>query len=36
MWAGDVTELEEGTWSLEEWKRGMQEETASHFRHVEG
>lgn len=35
MWADDPTELMEGTWSLEEWKNGVQEEMASHFRPLE-
>lgn len=35
MWAGDPTELMEGMWSLEEWKKGVGEEMASHFRPVE-
>jgi hypothetical protein len=35
MWAGDPTELMEGTWSLEEWKSGVEEEMASHFRPLE-
>jgi hypothetical protein len=34
-WAGDKEELEEGTWSLEDWKKGVEEEMASHFRPVE-
>ncbi len=36
MWADDTTELTEGTWSLDEWKNGVEEEMASHFRPVEG
>jgi gamma-glutamylcyclotransferase (GGCT)/AIG2-like uncharacterized protein YtfP len=36
MWADDPTELTEGTWSLEEWKNGVEEEMASHFRPLEG
>ena len=35
MWANDSTELMEGTWSLEEWKDGVEEEMASHFRPLE-
>lgn len=35
VWASDPTELEEGTWSLEEWKKDIEEETASHFRPLE-
>jgi hypothetical protein len=35
MWADDPTELIEGTWSLEEWKNGVEEEMASHFRPLE-
>jgi gamma-glutamylcyclotransferase (GGCT)/AIG2-like uncharacterized protein YtfP len=35
MWADDPTELTEGTWSLEEWKNGVEEEMASHFRPLE-
>jgi hypothetical protein len=35
MWASDPTELVEGTWSLEEWKSGVEEEMASHFRPLE-
>jgi hypothetical protein len=35
MWTDDPTELMEGTWSLEEWKNGVEEEIASHFRHLE-
>jgi gamma-glutamylcyclotransferase (GGCT)/AIG2-like uncharacterized protein YtfP len=31
VWADDPTELMEGTWSLEEWKNGVEEEMASHF-----
>jgi hypothetical protein len=31
MWADDLTELREGTCSLEQWKNGMEEEMASHF-----
>jgi hypothetical protein len=35
-WADDdLNELTEGTWSLEEWERGVEEEMASHFRPVE-
>lgn len=30
--AGDLTGLTEGTWSLEEWKKGLKEEMESHFR----
>jgi hypothetical protein len=26
MWADDLTELTEGTWSLKEWKKGVEEE----------
>ncbi len=36
MWADDPTELIEGTWSLEKWKNGVEEEMASHFRPLEG
>jgi hypothetical protein len=32
MWASDPTELVEGTWSLEAWKSGVEDEMASHFR----
>lgn len=35
MWAIDPTELVEGTWSLEEWKKDIEEEMASHFRPLE-
>lgn len=35
VWANDPTELVEGTWSLEEWKKEVEEEIASHFRPVE-
>jgi gamma-glutamylcyclotransferase (GGCT)/AIG2-like uncharacterized protein YtfP len=35
MWADDPTKLMEGTWSLEEWKNGVEEEMASHFRPLE-
>lgn len=35
MCADDPTELIEGTWSLEEWKNGVEEEMASHFRPLE-
>ncbi|EPE31308.1 BtrG-like protein [Glarea lozoyensis ATCC 20868] len=35
MWAGDPTELMGGTWSLEEWENGVEEEMASHFRALE-
>jgi gamma-glutamylcyclotransferase (GGCT)/AIG2-like uncharacterized protein YtfP len=36
IWAKkDRSELAEGTWSLEEWRRGVEEEMASHFRPVE-
>ncbi|KAL5351531.1 hypothetical protein ACLOAV_003390 [Pseudogymnoascus australis] len=35
VWARDPTELEEGTWSLEEWKKDIEEEMASHFRPLE-
>ncbi|TVY45100.1 hypothetical protein LOCC1_G002921 [Lachnellula occidentalis] len=35
MWADDLTELTEGTWSVEEWKKGVEEEMASHFRPLE-
>lgn len=35
VWASDPTELEEGTWSLEEWKKDIEEEMASHFRPLE-
>lgn len=35
MWAGDPAELTEGTWSLEEWKKEVEEEMASHFRPLE-
>jgi hypothetical protein len=35
MWADDPTELIEGTWSLEGWKNGVEEEMASHFRPFE-
>lgn len=31
-WGVDPSELREGTWSLEEWKRGVEMEVASHFR----
>jgi hypothetical protein len=34
-WADDLTELTEGTWSLEEWEKGVEEEMASHFRPLE-
>lgn len=32
VWAGNSGELVEGTWSLEEWKNGVEEEMASYFR----
>ncbi|KFY32986.1 hypothetical protein V495_08540 [Pseudogymnoascus sp. VKM F-4514 (FW-929)] len=35
MWAHDPADLEEGTWSLEEWKKDIEEEMASHFRPLE-
>jgi hypothetical protein len=35
MWASDPAELVEGTWNLEEWKKGMENEMASHFEPVE-
>lgn len=35
VWASDPTELVEGTWSLEEWKKDVEEEMASHFRPLE-
>jgi gamma-glutamylcyclotransferase (GGCT)/AIG2-like uncharacterized protein YtfP len=35
MWADNPTELMEGTWSLEEWENGVEEEMASHFRPLE-
>jgi hypothetical protein len=35
MWADEPTELIEGTWSLEEWKNGVEEEMALHFRPLE-
>jgi hypothetical protein len=35
MWTDDPSELMEGTWSLEEWKNGVEEEMASHFRPLE-
>ncbi|KFZ10655.1 hypothetical protein V502_08018 [Pseudogymnoascus sp. VKM F-4520 (FW-2644)] len=35
MWASDPTELVEGSWSLEEWKKDIEEEMASHFRPLE-
>lgn len=35
VWAGDLEELVEGTWEVGEWRRGVQEEMASHFRAVE-
>jgi hypothetical protein len=35
VWASDPTELVEGTWSLEEWKKDIEEEMASHFRPLE-
>jgi hypothetical protein len=31
MWADNPAELIEGTWSLGEWKNGVEEEMASHF-----
>ena len=34
-WEDDLTELTEGTWSLEEWKNGVAQEMASHFRPLE-
>jgi hypothetical protein len=34
-WADDPAELTEGTWPLEEWKKGVEEEMASQFRPVE-
>jgi hypothetical protein len=30
-----LEELVEGTWEVGEWRRGVQEEMASHFRAVE-
>jgi len=33
-WLGDKGELREGSWSLKEWKEGVEEEMASHFRPV--
>jgi len=36
VWAdADLRALEEGTWWLEEWKREVEEEMASHFQPVE-
>ena len=36
VWADKYSEeLTEGTWSLEEWRKGVEEEMASHFRPVE-
>ncbi|OBT78515.1 hypothetical protein VF21_01043 [Pseudogymnoascus sp. 05NY08] len=35
VWASDPAELVEGTWSLEEWKKDIEEEMASHFRPLE-
>lgn len=35
MWDSDLAELVEGTWSLEEWKKDIEEEMASHFRPLE-
>ncbi len=35
MWADDLTELMEGTWSLEKWEDVVEEEMASHFRPLE-
>lgn len=34
-WRADPAELTEGTWSLEDWKREVEEEMASHFRTFE-
>ncbi len=31
MWFSDHTEFTEGTWSLKEWKKVVEEELASHF-----
>ncbi|OBT61602.1 hypothetical protein VE03_08875 [Pseudogymnoascus sp. 23342-1-I1] len=35
VWANDPAELVEGTWSLEDWKKDIEEEMASHFRPLE-
>ncbi|OBT89331.1 hypothetical protein VE02_01441 [Pseudogymnoascus sp. 03VT05] len=35
VWASDPAELVAGTWSLEEWKKDIDEEMASHFRPLE-
>jgi hypothetical protein len=36
MWAEtDRSALREGTWSLEEWKKDVEKEMASHFKPVE-
>lgn len=34
-WTADPMELSEEMWPLEEWKREVEEEMASHFRPVE-
>jgi hypothetical protein len=35
MWAGDIAELAEGTWPLEESKKRVEEEMTSHCRPLE-
>lgn len=35
LWHSDPTELVEGEWSLQEWKKEVEEEMASHFRPLE-
>ncbi|KAN0117617.1 hypothetical protein V8E51_003594 [Hyaloscypha variabilis] len=31
MWSGDKEELTEGSWSLDKWKKGVEEEIGSYF-----
>jgi hypothetical protein len=31
MWSGDKEELTEGSWSLDKWKKGVEEEIGSCF-----
>jgi hypothetical protein len=35
LWAGHLTQLVEGGWSLVEWKKRLEEGMASHFRPLE-